>query len=414
MRSRRTTVPAPKRSRVLVVLLTAFALMATACGGGTTTTVEPLRASSLQPESAAEPVPWGVEPTVAPLPGEESSDSSTSAPKVASEPVVATEVLALAFAAPDELSYSFTQGISMTMEMPGLGGFTIAPDEPVAWGEVAGQRSHTVFDMGVILRETLAGLGAGSSFTDAKMEMWADESTLVMDMSPLASSLGAIDPLGAGELGLFADGPILIDLTQMPGLTGAEFASQYAQGSQVVDPALLLQSLRSVDAIRAVGPAQHNGVPVEAYAATITMTEYYEALGMDITDQLETSADLGLDAADAVVFDAVLGAMDALDVELRILVDENQLIHRLETTMDMQPMMSAMFEDPAVLDAMAAAEGATVEEMALGLDIVASMEYTIGTWQNFDNHGQAFDIVFPEAEDVTAEFAGTFEELLAS
>ena len=42
------------------------------------------------------------------------------------------------------------------------------------------------------------------------------------------------------------------------------------------------------------------------------------------------------------------------------------------------------------------------------------MEYTIGTWQNFDNHGQAFDIVFPEADDVTAEFAGTFEELLAS
>lgn len=403
--------------RTLVVLCMLLALVASACAG-TTVQTEELNASSLQPDTASEPVPWGVDPTVAPLPDETASiTNGTAAEADRSVGVVepATQVLALAFTAPEELSYSFTQGISMEMDMPGIGAFNIAPAEAIAHGEVEGTRSHIVMDIGVLFTEMFASLGGGADlgdeFDSLTMEMWSDESVLIMDMSSFAATMGSLDPATSGELDSFVNGPVLIDLSEAPGLTGTAFASQYAQGTQVVDPALLLQSLRSVDAIRSVGSMQHDGRSVDVYDATITMTDYYEALGIDITAQLDTMGSLGLTPDDDALFLSISEAMSDLPVELRILIDEDQLIRRLETTIDMQPLMAAMFEDPDMLAAMAAAEGATTEEMAAGADLMAGMRYTVGTWQEFDNYGGGFDITFPEATDVTADVADLFADL---
>ena len=403
--------------RTLVALCMLLALVASACAG-TTVQTEELNASSLQPDSASEPVPWNVDPTVAPLPDEAASitnGAEAAADRSVGAVVPATEVLALAFTAPEELSYTFTQGISMEMDMPGIGAFSIAPTEAIAHGEVDGTRNHIVMDMGVLFTEMFASLGGGSElaneFDGLTMEMWSDESVLVMDMSSFAATMGAIDPMTGSEFDLLANGPVLIDLSQAPGLTGAEFASQYAQGTQVVDPALLLQSLRSVDAIRSVGSMNHDGRSVEVYDATITMADYYEALGIDISAQLDTMGGLGLTAEDDAFLLAIIDAMSGLPVELRIMIDEDQLIRRLETTIDMQPLMAAMFEDPDMLAALAAAEGATAEEMAAGADLMAGMRYTVGTWQEFENYGGAFEITFPEATDITMEFADLFAEL---
>jgi len=403
--------------RTLVSLCMLLALVASACAG-TSVQTEELNASNLQPDSASEPVPWGVDPTVAPLPDDAASTTNASAleaDRTAGAAVPATEVLALAFTAPEELRYSFTQGISMEMDMPGIGAFNIAPAEAIAHGEVDGNRNHIVMDLSVLFTEMFASLGGGADlggeFDSLTMEMWSDESVLIMDMSSFATTIGAIDPTASGELGPFANGPVLIDLSEAPGLSGTAFASQYAQGTQVVDPALLLQSLRSVDAIRPVGSMQHDGRSVEAYDATITMTDYYDALGIDIAAQLDTMSGLGLSADEDALFLAIIEAMSDLPVELRILIDEDQLIRRLETTIDMQPLMAAMFESPDMLAAMAAAEGATAEEIAAGADLMAGMRYTVGTWQEFDNYGGAFDIIFPEATDVTADFADIFADL---
>lgn len=404
--------------RLLVCLVALMSLVASACGGGSESAGE-LRSSSLQPESASEPVPWNVEPAIAPAPeaSEDTADASTVDRSAHSpgEDVPLTEVLALAFAAPESLSYTFTQGISMDMEMPGLGGFEIAPSSPVATGEVQGTRTHIMMDMGVLFEEMFADLGAGAAIPpgmeNAKIEIWGDETTLVMDMSSFTDTLGAMDPMDSGEAALFADGPVRIDLSQLPGLTGSEFASQYVQGTQVVDPALLLQSLRSVDAIEHVGALSHNGRTVDQYDASITMAQYYDALGIDIAAQLDMVGGITGSAEDEAMFSALFAAMSDLSVELRILIDEEQLIRRLEVEIDMQPLMVAIFEDETVLELMAQEQGATVEEMGSTAAILGDMRYVVGTWQEFDNYGGALEIEFPEATDITSEFTELFGDL---
>ena len=447
-----------KTTRLLLALVALLALIASACGGteATETAADQLENAVVEDAAVVEPV--SSETTIdddsdAAAPAQDdvidedsgsddiiedvaavddssagdatdsdegpSSDESTDAAAGEADPL--SQVLAFALEASESQSYSFTQGVAMRMNVAGVD-FSIAPNEAYVFGEVEGNTTHIRADIGVIMAATFDSLGIDINeppfneiFSDlggASMEMWTDESTLVMDMSELATFMGGLDPAAGAELDVFADGPVKIDLTQLDGVDATMLANQFGQGAQVTDPAQLLQALRDVDAVSETGTDTVNGVAVRVFTADMSMTDYYTALDIDIDGQLE-AANLGdLSGAELDLVESILPALEDLKVELIVMIDDQELVRRMETKIDMGAMLEAMFENPDVLGAIAAEDGQSVDDLQAEMEFAlgGGIEMVVETWQEFDNYGEAFGIVLPDAVDVSSELP----ELLAS
>ncbi len=235
-------------------------------------------------------------------------------------------------------------------------------------------------------------------FGDMTMEVWVVDSMMVIDMSSLAASLGGMDPAAAAELSIFADGPVSVDLAALESVGGTDAAAlvqQFGQGAQVTDPAALIDALRGVDAVTNAGSSTVGGTPVTVYTANLSMAEYYEALDMDITDQLGSMETFGVASGspEAAMVEAMLPSLEQLTVDMTIMLDADGLVRRIETTMDMGAMMSSMFGD---------LEGA--ESLGFG-----DIEVVVDTWQNFADYGTDITISAPDAVDRTSEMAGLID-----
>ena len=445
-----------KSSRLLIALVALLALIAAACGGSepAETAVDQVEdrtstasiaedvadeATSSEPEDvvASDEAPEA-EPASSDAPAQDlaaddevvddsvdtedaedaSSDESTETTTEEADPL--SQVLAFALEASETQSYSFSQGMAMRMNVAGMD-LSIAPNEAYVFGQVEGDKTYIRADIGVIMAATFESLGIDVNeppfseiFSDlggASMEMWTDQSTLVMDMSELANFMGGLDPAAGAELDAFADGPVEIDLTQLDGVDATTLANQFGQGAQVTDPAQLLQALRDVDAVSETGADTVNGVAVRVFTADMSMTSYYDALGIDIDDQLD-AANLGdLGGAELELVESILPALDDLKVGLVVMIDDQDLVRRMETSIDMGAMLDAMFDNPEFLGAVAAEEGQSVEELQdeMQLALGGGIEMVVETWQEFDNYGESFGIVLPDGADVTSELP----ELLA-
>lgn len=412
-------------TRRLLAVLALLSLLGTACGGNTETETSTAPAVDDDTEYGT----WGEsdDPDGSEKSGDQtktdapSTDESTQAPSLGSvsDPVVTEEVtmpatpvqtaqvLAYAIQASEELSYTFEQGMSMRMSMLGMD-LNIAPEDAFVTGEVSGTDSRVQVDLGTFMTAMFDSMGldlsdplfasAFGDLGDMSMEVWIVDSTMVIDMSSLAASLGGMDPAAAAELAIFADGPVSIDLAALGGLDGTDAAAlvqQFGQGAQVTDPAALIEALRSVDAVTEVGSSTVGDTPVTVYEASLSIAEYYDALGMDLTDQLGSMEDFGVapGSDEAAMIESMLPALEHLTADMTIMLDANGLVRRMETSMDMGEMMSAMMSEIEDSD-------------LLGL---GDLEMTVDTWQNFDDYGTDVTITLPNAVDRTSELTGLLD-----
>jgi len=425
----------PRSNRVVTLLLTllaALALVASACGSGDTATIEAgaESATSDVAESAAEPdLDDPATEDLALVDDDAASDSDAAAADDAATaddddgdggdaaaadadesteeaasveaPAAADDgslvlARAAAQASQDQTSYRIEQGMGLQMSL--LDGFIemdISPDTAIAMGEVSGDSSHMVMDLGAFMSEMLSSaspLGAGPTdaelaemleiFDGAQIETWQVGQTLYMDMSAFLGAIEDVEPVEDETLGALADGPVRIELDQL-GLTGTQAANGLGQGMSVVDPAALLDALIAVEAVAETGTAVVRGVDTTVYTGSTTMSAYAEATGVNVGDQLGPLADMGLG---------------------------DGLVRRIEVILDMAPMMMAMFSDPALLgetigEAPSEAELAQLQAL-LGDDLLFVSE----TWQEFYDYGETFTFEPPaDAVDITDDYPALVE-----
>ena len=388
------------RHRRWIVLVALLALVASACGSAGTADANTV--------AAADPAPVDEQPVI-----EHEDAADESAPAEKSESATATpSVLAYAIEASENLSYNFEQGMSMDMAFFGIE-LNADPDGAFVTGSIDGDSSYTRVDLGVFLSSMLDsfddlpeidGDAAPIDFSGLVMEAWSDGDDLVLDLSQMAASFGDLDPAMGNELAPFADGPVKLDLSTLAeaqDLDAGAIVSQFGQGAQLADPAALFDALRSIDSVSEVGIDTVNGVSVTVFEGSLNLADYTNALGTDVTGQLGGLGDLGIDPNDPMVAD-VLGSLDDVPVAVSVMIDDEDLVRRLEITIDMSPMFESMF------GSLAGGDGEVDDQMAELLGSL-DMRAVVSTWQTFDAYGSGDDVVLPDAEDRTAELT----ELLA-
>lgn len=393
--------------RMIVALVATLGLMATACGGGgegpddvvnssgvaKTGWGAPVDQTPVEEASAEDDAPRA-RSLGAPSESEESGQPDTDVEEVAAS------VLAYVIENSEGVSYSFDQGFSMSFEFDDLS-MQIAPSSPFVTGEVDGTNSHVRADIGVVMRETFASLGLdpddpefaglGAAFDDARFEVWTEGEVMTLDMADFVSAMNEVEPGSMSELDLLSDGPVSLDLGALEDVDPWMLTQALGEGSQVVDPSALLDALRSVESVTEVGPATVGGRDVTVYSGSLSMDDYFSAMGQDIDHQLGMFSDLGAetDGIDTSTFDSLGDALSNIDVHVTVMVDEQNLLRRMETVMNMGEMMSAMFDDSI------------------------QVEMSVGVWQDFDQYGQSFDIEAPDAVDVTGQFNSLFSDLVS-
>ena len=381
--------------RRLVALLALLALIATACGGSAD------NAASVDAATDADsPQPVADDLGVA------DSDATTSPDGAAPN----AQVLAFAIQASEELSYSFEQGVSMDINLGAIN-LAIDPEDAFVTGEIDGDNSRVNADIGSFLNSMFGSLGLdlgaqASEFDGLEMDVWVVDDTTVIDMSSFVTGVGGLDPTGAADLAMFADGAVAVNLSELATLSGVDDADaaalvqQFGQGAQITDPAVVLEALRTVDALDDVGSDTFDGVDVTVYEATVAMDEYLEALDLDVDDQLGglDAFDLSANSADAEALQDTLEAIEGLTVDLTILLDGEGLVRRLESTVDMGAVLAA-----------GAGSADTGDAGIGGAFDLSQIDLVVETWQNFDDYGVDIEITPPDAPDRTAEVAALLE-----
>ena len=324
-------------------------------------------------------------------------------------------VLAFAIENSESVTYTFEQGMSMEMSFFGIE-MNATPTEAFITGSVDGDKNYVRVDMGVFMQsmlDSMSTLGeeptaddlAGIDFSSLIMESWTDGTTQVLDMSQFVNSMAATDPAAAAELAPFADGPVKLDvatLAQANGIDPSTLLTQLETGAQYTDPAELFNALRAIDAVSEVGTDVVNGDAVTVYVAAMSLTQYTDALGVDVTDQMGGLGDLGIDPNDPSMAD-MMDALDSIPVTVTTMIDGDDQVRRLDILIDIAPVF-----DSLIGAFMGTGDDVDAEQMAAlfgDMEIIAKME----TWQIFDNYGEPVDIVLPDAEDRTAELVELFD-----
>lgn len=346
---------------------------------------------------------------------EAADDESAGAAEAETAPPTDEGALLLArsavAASQGQTGYRIDQGMGLRVSL--LDGFIdmdISPEGAIATGEVAGDSSHMTMDLGAFMTETLSATPLGGPteaelaemeavFGDAQIETWQVGSTMYMDMTRFAKAIETMDGAPDPDFAVLAAGPVRIDLDEL-NLTGAEAASGLGQGMAIVDPAALLDSLLSLDAIAETGTTIVRDVETTMYTGTTSMSAYASATGVDVIDQLGALGELGFSEPDGIA-----ALFDSISVDVTAMVDADDLVRRIEIVLDMAPMLMAMFQDPELLGetvgaAPSGAELAQLQEL-LGDDMVFITE----TWQEFYDYGETFVIEPPaDATDITDQY----------
>lgn len=407
-------------TRRLLAVLALLALVGTACGAeseSATASAAPAEAdvdygpsdssadANTAPEAFESPSGNAAEVASSQAPALGKAGEESSPPTAVPAPKQTAQVLAYAIEAGEGQSYSFEQGMSIQMNMLGMN-LDISPEAAFAVGEVSGGDSRVRVDLGLFMTELFEEMGLDMSnpmfagafgdFEVMQMEVWIVDSTMVIDMSSLASSLAGLDPAAASELSVFADGPVSVDLAAIGGLgtiDATALVQQFGQGAQVTDPAALIGALRAVEAVTETGSSTVGDTEVTVYEASLSMADYYDALGLDVTDQLGSLEDFGVGAGtnQAEMIESMLPGLQELTVDLTIMLDADGLVRRIESHMDMGAMMGSMLSET---------EGASA---------VGSTDILVDTWQDFTDYGTDITITAPEAVDRTSELSGLLD-----
>lgn len=392
-------------TRRLLALLAVLALIATACGGssesetaGSADDFGPLIENDV---TAADIVSDNADADTDADADDSDATEPSETPVTDDKP--AAEVLAFAIQAAEELSYSYEQGLLIDAEFLGQQ-ILMGSDAPFATGQVNGDDMSINADIGTFMVSMFESLGVSANdpafsgmldgFSDLELEAWMVDDMVVLDLSDFATTLGELDPAAAGDLALFADGPVSVDLAQLEALGGAAgstdasaMVGQFAQGAQMTDPADIVAALRNVDALVDAGADTVNGVAVQVYTAQVSFADYADALDQDLTAALDEMGvvDASIDA------DALVGALESLVVDLTVSIDDDGFVREIVTVVDMGEFANSLF--------------AQMEDGPAGMEF----EMVVETWQTFDNYGADFEIVAPDAVDRTSEIAGLLD-----
>lgn len=363
--------------RRLLPALTGVALLASACAGAS--------------EQTADEAPATSEAAVV-----------TDSPEAAG-PIVASEALSFAIQSIEDSSYSFEQGLTLELDLFGEP-VTIGPDGAFVTGQFDEGESMINADVGSFLVSVLEPFGFSDDsavfgqllggLDTAELDVWTTEDVVVIDLSELVSAIGVLDPTASTELDVFAEGPVSIDLNRLaelgvdPAVGGSDIASQFG-GAQIPDPADIVGALRSIDVLEAAGTESLGGEDVDVYTAEISFADFVEATGEGIDSQLGPLGTFGLDAPD-LDGEELLEDLENIDVDLTIWVDADDLVRHVITNIDLSTILGDL--------AGAGAPG-----------VGADGNFIVETWQTFDDYGTDFDIVIPDAIDVTSEIAGQLD-----
>jgi len=363
--------------------LVALALLATGCGGDS---VESTNLSS----SIEAP---GVSSKQAPVQDAIEDVDANTAGEIAEVPIEAldlTTVLAFALDASEQESFTFTQGLAINI---GPSGAPTAESGPYAFGEVVNGQTHVRVDLETFVRESMGslaafGLGPGD-LVGQEFDVWSDTETLTMDLTKIDIMGETAQPLTDGPISVRVDDETSVDLNAV--------ARQFGQGSQITDPGAMFSALQSLSEGREVGPAMLGDIAVTVYATTLTVAEYYNAIGASAEDQLSTIKSLGLAESEAEAISELIPLLESLDMNAEISVDADGRVRRVSTSLDVTEVVVALFESSVELSGTDGEPqvdiGALFGPDGLGVEL--------RNWQEFHDYGVAPAIVVPEAEDVT-------------
>ena len=367
----------------LLPALAGVALFATACG-------------SAADQVADEAVPASAESSTI----EASTDAAAATPN---EVIVDAEPLAFAIQSIEDSSYSFEQGLTMELDLFGEP-VTIGTDGAFVTGQFDDGQSVVNADIGSFIGSVIEPFGIEGDnplfgpllepLTSAELDLWSTEDTIVIDLSEFASAIGVLDPTAATELDLFTNGPVSIDIDQLielgvdPTIDGADLASQFG-GAQISGPSDIAAALRAIDVLDDAGTDVVDGVDVSVFTGEVSLAEYVEATGAGVDSQFGPLGNLGLDPS-GIDPATALESFDDIVVDVTLMIDGDDLVRQVITNIDMTPI----FEDLADVG-------------GPGLDSEGT--FLVESWVTFDNYGADFDIVLPDAVDVTSEIAGQLD-----
>ena len=418
-RQHTTFTPTPSRggfsARVLLALVSVLGLVATACGGGYEGPTEVVNAEGVEktgwgapvvPAEAADRSADADDEPFRTLGAPDTEDDDAQPPADgdgdgdgdgAVDETVAASVLAYVIENTEGVSYSFEQGFGMTVDLGGES-IVIGVDDPYVFGEVDGGDSHVRADLGVLLTATFESLGIdpndpelggfGAALASASFDVWTEGDVMTLDVADFVSAMEQIEPGSMTGLGALSDGPVSVDLSALDDIDAWSITQALGDGSQVVDPSALVDALRAVESVTEVGRDSINGRDVTVYAGSLSMADYFAAMGQDLDGQLAVLDDVG-GGVEAGLVDVVAEGMAAIDVHVTVMVDGSNMLRRMETVMNMGEMFGSLAYE-------------------------ADIEMSVSVWQEFDEYGKSFDLEPPAAVDVTDQFSSLFGDLLVA
>lgn len=378
------------KTRAAVIV---FALAATSCGGDT-------------PSNTLRDYDGNVTETG----GVAGQPVETAAPRAAP-----TEVLAYAMENSTTQSYSFEQGMAMRLNIGGEA-LVVAPKTPLVTGVVQGEQSQMTADLSAFVLDTMVSSGIdplSTEYAEAQrlaeqlhFDMWTDGSVVTMDMSSLAAILPQFGESISGT-GFLTEGPISIDTATADGDHMA-LANSLGMDASTIDPQRLADALRTLDDVHASGVDNIGSNKVAVYSGQLSMEQWFEIAGQSLDDADSMWGELATGDAESstAMLRAMTVALEALDVDVVIMIDGEALMRRLEISIDMTPLIQVLFTDPDVMLAMAAESGVTVAELRDSTRLMTrNLDMSMDVWQNFNDYGEPFEIEIPEATDVTGQYA---------
>lgn len=389
--------PGPNSSKFVVALVTALALVATACGGGSEQPTQIVNSEGLAATGWGSPAVPETDQAAPPDVDEADPGRSFGSP---SEPdAVSPSVLAYVIENSSGVSYSFEQGIAMTMSLDGTF-LKIDPNAPIATGEVDGSSSHIEVDIAPFIESTFRALKVdldAPAFTDvlgafdgAEFDIWTEGDVITLDMADYVTAAELLAPGSMSGLPGLGSGPVSIDLSELENIDPWSMGAALGN-TQIIDPSSLIESLRDVDSVSEIGTDSVAGRAVTVYSGSLTMADYYAAVGQDLDKTLAEIETLLPASGTSVEFDTdeMRELMAGIDVNITAMVDEQGMLRRVEFVLNMSELMGAWSGGSAL------------------------PRVSVGVWLEFDNYGQSFNIEAPDALDITASFESLFGDIVA-
>lgn|GEM_PF-3133132 len=248
---------------------------------------------------------------------------STGAAGVAAEPVdvefeATTEYLARARMQTVQAASFRFEGLSeVESSLFDMGSRTT----PFVTGEVDGQESHTYVDMGAFMGAMLNQLDLGIDSADLNMTIVTDADAAYLN-APFFSAFAAVDPSMSGMdwLDDIATGWGRIDLDEFD---NGDLMSGIGAGSAGTE---ILAVLDSAAEVLDGGEADVRGVSTRVAHANVSFADLIEASGQDLEA-------LGVGNGEASI-------LQGLSANVAVFVDDNEMVRRVEFTMDFSALES--------------------------------------------------------------------------